>query len=238
MTNILVMTACLEPKHGHVALAAPRERLIEYRLSLRMWRASTDWHIYFVDNSNSPLLNQLRDEFSDETTTFLSLAGPEPELHPRGKGYAEAYMLRQVLGLVDSSVKHIAKVTGRLRVKNFGELVRSLPEVPYCSVELESSLRFCDTRLVVADRNVFAQMVDASLSMVDDGAGVYLEHAFAKAVLQQVCAGVSFVPFRVLPAYAGRSGTTGDRYDSGSARIRYLLHELVRRPIVRRNLTI
>ncbi len=131
---LLVLTACVDPSAGtyKLAIADPKERLAEYRQSLRWWICNGDprlSRILFIENSGWPLGPDFQQERSmatahDRHLEFVSL---NCNSYPANGhyGYAEVKMID--FGLKASRLRqctdHIVKVTGRLQFPKLGKLL-------------------------------------------------------------------------------------------------------------------
>ncbi|MEP7334216.1 MAG: hypothetical protein ABI717_00415 [Actinomycetota bacterium] len=148
---------------------------------------------------------------------------PEVEFHAfgasdypthRGKGVGEAAIIDEFIEKVlpARDVDFVAKCTGRLFVRNAPSLLAQANSGVDVLCALDRRLRFADSRFFILRKEIFARLHGLGAE-IDESENVYLEHAFVKRLFREFADGARWEPFRMLPLYAGRSGTDGTRYD-------------------------
>lgn len=231
----LILTATVAPKtvpalvQVHVA-----DRFHDYRQALKRWgrKATMFQRVHWWENSNHQLAHDLASEFSSAVVPHIF--GPEDFDTRLGKGYGEALMLERIAS-DDIDADHYLKCTGRLTVSNISALISAFKRTnppPDLVISLAQDLSYVDTRLFLVSSELMPKLVAGLKSEVDDSAGRYLEHAVARRVLLLASSGTRIGFWKDAPRFCGTSASTGQRYDSLAARLRWpaasLLYKLKR----------
>jgi hypothetical protein len=212
---VLLLTATVDP--GQTLMVARRDplvRLADYQQALRYWLAkSAVRRVVFCENSSYDLtsLKILAASYDKCDIEYVSLLGNQTGA-TKGKGHAELLMIRHAMAnsklLTNSDI--IVKCTGRLTVRNAQQLFRS---ISICNFDvmctLKKNLTFADSRLFAATPAFFRDYLFPKMTMIDDNAGVYFEHALACATARAVSECHSWQPFPSFPLIEGISGTDG-----------------------------
>jgi hypothetical protein len=188
-------------------------RLQDYLSALGMWLASgAAPRVVFCENSGYDLapFRRLGTAGGGEIE-LISFSGNHYGAE-KGKGYAEIKMIEHALReselLAGSEV--VIKCTGRLSVPNSVRVMRSIAASEFdvmCS--LKQYLSFADSRFFAATPAFFRQCLLPKSEVIDDHAGVYFEHALARATAGAVAESRLWRPFPILPRIEGISGTHG-----------------------------
>lgn len=202
-------------------------------------------NLVFVENSGWPLdkfqraasLNPHRKRVE---IVSLSINDFPPAL---GKSYGELSLLKQGVAVSEvlSKTKYIAKVTGRLILRNITDIVEKLPveldlacdlrDHPFYEIlGLHAHGRYSDTRFLIFDRDYFLSHIDEGLKWVDDSRERLVEYwVYDLAKAEENSRVVRRFP--VEPRFSGVSGALNRPYGSGVDRGKTLFRALVRRII-------
>lgn len=193
--------------------------------------------IVFLENSDTdmaPLKNALQRK-SYKNVEFISVSSDYPP--SKGKGYGEFRMFDE--GLLASDVikgkDHIWKVTGRLKILNIEELIRSAPEeyevycdlrdVPIIGESLGGNL-WMELRTFAFRRDAYDRYFRGQFSK-----SFVLEKEFFKTMRNELnSANMGIVPrFRVQPIIDGYSGYSNANYRSPSYKAKEKLRMIARK---------
>ena len=158
---ILLLTGCINPNGmAFTALSNLEERKSQYINAIRYYLSNTNFQIVFCENSGtniSPLFQRGIDSGRMEYLTFNGNQDKE-----RGKGYGECeiieYALKQSKLISSSHDRRIAKITGRLIVRNITSIIKwhqlLFPKrTVFCAIN--SDLSFPDSRFILAPTSFF-----------------------------------------------------------------------------------
>jgi hypothetical protein len=212
-------------------------RLSQYRHALRWWNSNSPWPIVFVDNSGSPLLEELNSEMNARCALMAVEPPPAHLVAARGKGLGEALMLRNAIARLDPKFNVIVKVTGRLTVTNINKCFSSF-DGGFVTCKLKPDLTFSDSRVFAGDRQSVEYLVDHIIEKSNDEDVRYFEHELAAGALHLISQGIQFRSFRRLPSIRGISGTSGQSYGRGGHEAARLTYDGVRRFVRWRNLSL
>ena len=226
MRNVLLLTATVTPPSGVPALQRtdPKQRLDDYREALAFYLplvGTTFESIVFAENSASDIgaLRQLvASSGAAGAVEFLSFNGLD---HPAayGRGYGE-------FKLVDYAMNHsrrlqadadVWKCTGRYRIKNIVELVRSRPPQAdvYCHFR-NYPHALCDLFLLSFNTHGFRHAIEGAYKKLrnDLNAGVHSNEEIAfRTLANSFPASVRIVPrFNRTPLVDGQRGWDSSRY--------------------------
>jgi hypothetical protein len=226
MKPLVILTGTVTPSSGTpLALLDPSERRQQYAAAIRWWSMEglrRDFDVLFAENSGDNLSSWLPPETK-------ALACPTPVQPELGKGAGEVSILRSAMtsDLIAAAQRPwIAKCTGRLTLANPSAVLPARGHTrPFLSCRTNQDLSEVDARFVVATPTVWLDHLLGYTEELDDRAGRFLEHAFAKGLCSALLADVAFVPFKRVPKYRGASGTSGLRYDSTKLRIAGVLED-------------
>lgn len=215
---VLLLTGTVNP--GGMVLTAIQDvevRKNQYLESIRFWLKTADLPIVFIENSNTDLSDNFRDEIKRGVLEMLHFDGNNFDKQ-LGKGVGELKCLEYACAH-SSTIREAAfvfKVTGRYKVLNFKvflEDYRAQHEVDLL-VDFKWNLSFCDSRFFGFHPRFVPHFLATYGGIINDSAGVYLEHALSKAALTAIAAGCTFRPMVTLPRIEGYSATVGVRYNS------------------------
>jgi hypothetical protein len=215
----LVLTATVDPRPvPKLVDTQPDGRAIEYATALRRWTrySSLFKEIMWWENSDHALAHKIAAEFAPTVSAHIIKA--EAFDSRLGKGYGEALLLQQIASTGIGS-KYALKCTGRLGVANIRSLLSTLDSRPDIVIRLTQDFTYADSRLFVISSKLLSNLTSNLESEVNDGRGAYLEHALARRVLRLAAEGAHVRSWTVLPRFVGRSGSTGQRYDSLGSRL-------------------
>ena len=202
----------------------PAERADDTRRALSFWLTRQDWFgdLVLVDNSGADLGQVLRDLPAApgrhlEVLSFDASA----DVACAGRSYGELAIMRYAIthSEVLAGNTHFAKVNARLRVGNLDALMRVMPDDHDAVARLSHNLTWLSTPFVAFGRSFFYnKILPYALDHADDSAGVYIEHAYASALLRAVAEGARWYPFSREPDLIGRRGLDGTSYRRGALR--------------------
>ena len=195
----------------------------------------TKYPIVFAENSNTDISNLFRSEIASGRMEFMSFFGNQNKDH--GKGYGECEIIQYALAnsrLINSNKdQQIAKITGRLIVKNLSAIIRwhiflFSKQTVFCSIN--SDLSFPDSRLIIAPVAFFLEFLK-SKEKINDFKNYYFEHALCDTIKREKT--YPYSPFLLMPQIEGISGSTGDIYKgipmSISFTLKYLKYVIYQR---------
>lgn len=210
----LLLTATVNPgETPFLVRTDPSARLQDYTWALRSWiSASAVPRIVFCENSGHDL-GTLKREAADwkGEVEFISFDG-NASARVRGKGYSELKLIERAMAesrLIRCS-DVVVKCTGRLALRNATAALRGIAEAEFdvmCS--LKRHLSFADSRLFAATCGFLQDYLIPMAEVIDDFAGVYFEHALARATARALSNRLKWRPLPVFPRLAGVSGTSG-----------------------------
>ena len=214
---ILLLTACINPGGmAYTVLDSQGERSEQYVEALRFYLSGTRFPVVFVDNSGTDISNLFADYIRNGRLECLTFHGNQDK--QRGKGYGEAEIIQYALDnsatLQNNPDERIAKITGRLVVKNINTVYLThrwlFPRrTVFCAIN--SDLSFPDSRFIMGNSAFFRTFLKAS-DRIDDSGGYYFEHALCDTLKHETH--IPFSPFLVMPCIEGVSGSTGRQYEN------------------------
>ncbi len=234
---ILLLTGCIDPDGmTYTALSSPEERQRQYVEAIRFYLARTHYPVVFAENSGTDISHLFSSEIKSGRLEFLTFHGNHAK--DRGKGYGECEILEHALQhshiIQHSPRQRIAKITGRLKVRNINAVSRwhtLLTTRMTTLFSINSDMSFPDSRLMIAPKEFYQAFLTAKDS-IDDSRGYYFEHALIDTLIRE--RRFSWSPFFIMPQIQGMSGSTGQQYVEGSPSLyfrlryaRYGLHQLL-----------
>ena len=181
----------------------PKERLLDYLCAIPLWleRPEID-HVVYCDASGIRIPEELF-----ENDKFESLAIDLRALTlAKGKGPSESRTLEYVMETSPYLSENFYKCTGRLFVKNFGDIHSKIDHSgEYYAIHNPTSQQWADTRFYWMNRNYYRKHIRPHLEENDDYALVHIEHIYARC----------FQQWNPLPkvSFIGRFGHDGTFYD-------------------------
>jgi hypothetical protein len=241
--GVVLMSATITPSKDMPGSTRmdPTVRMNDYMEALKYYETMPPEvidRIVFLENSDtdlSPLKNALQKK-SFSKVEFISVSSDAPP--SMGKGYGEFRMFDE--GLERSELikphDHVWKVTGRLKVLNMADLVRSAPadyevycdlrDVPFIGESLGGNL-WMELRTFAFRRDAYDRYFKGEF-----GSAFVLEKKFFETMKAQVVAGnKNIVPrFRIQPVFDGYSGHSNANYRSpryiGKEKLRTVVRKL------------
>lgn len=229
----VLLTATVRPNTNlFVAQSDPGVRLLQYRRAINAIRSQLDDRVDLVvvetsGEGTADLTEHLTER--DQSLTRVVSFDPTSSEADKGKGRVEADAIRfAVEGIIRTSGRDttIHKMTGRLVLENSSQVL--LPVLgPIVRVRTTADRSFVDTRLMTARAQEWMDVVLAETTMIDERAGVYLEHAVAASLARSAALKqIRLERFPVRPRLLGQSGSTGESYGAGPGRFKRQLIEL------------
>jgi hypothetical protein len=213
----IVLTSTIDVKGvANMMRVDPLVRLADHEQALARWLDNPDVkHIIFVENSAYPLesLMALVARYPEsKDVEFLSFDGQDFP-RSRGKGYGETLALEYVLQQSQQLRRtgNFLKVNGRYYVQNIGDVLFCMDKKTEVFCNLNIGMSFSDSRVFGGSREFLERVVVEGL-YVDDEAGVWLEHALARAALRAIADGMAWNFITRLPRIYGVSGTFNGSY--------------------------
>ena len=224
MTNaILVLTGTIRPTAvPGLKLADPDVRLEQYSAAINAWvqLRHAFQQIYFLENSGHSHINVLRERFGEQ----IAICEVGTSLFPVafGKGYGEATLLQRFIGELPrpSPEVYLVKCTGHLFVPGAISILQVLRKAPDLVLRLRRDLSWADSRFFAVRAKAAHRLLDGFNEEIDDSRGVYFEHILARRALGMASEGFKLTGWPVPPFFRGTSGSTGERYDRLSRRVR------------------
>ena len=153
---IILLTGCINPKGmAFTTLSDQEERKAQYINAIRYYLSNTSFKIVFSENSGTDISHFFQDSIESGRMEYLTFNGNQDK--KRGKGYGECeiieYAIKKSKLIHSSKEQRIAKITGRLIIKNIKGILRwhnllFSKQTVFCSIN--SDLSFPDSRLIVA----------------------------------------------------------------------------------------
>lgn len=161
----------------------------------------------------------------------------ETDLSEKGKGYGEYLVMQHAFAHSKfiGEAEFIVKVTGRLFVKNFDRLLKSIGSKEFdVASALELTLKWADSRLFIFRRSFYTENFVPFGGSINDKQRFVFERALACGIHDALSKNKTWEPLPFFPVYKGYSGTFNYRYrlfsyDSIRKSIRfYFFNRLVR----------
>ena len=233
---ILLLTSCINPNGMTMtALSNQEERKKQYVEAIHFYLSKTHYSIVFAENSGTDISYLFKKEIKSGRLEFLSFSGNHNK--EKGKGYGECEIIQ--FALSNSKIIHfakdkrIAKITGRLIIRNINSIVRIhnflFPKNSvFCAIN--SNLSFPDSRFIIAPECFYHSLLK-SKEIIDDSRGYYFEHALCNTIKREKQ--FPYFPFLLMPQIEGKSGSSGIIYHkeklSFSFAIKYLKYSYSQR---------
>lgn len=222
--TIILLTACINPDGmPFTVLTKQEERRKQYLDAIRHYLSTTRLNILFVENSGTDISYLFKEEINAGRLECLTFHGNQNKL--RGKGYGECEIIEYALAYsrllrTDKNIR-IAKITGRLNVRNLKTIIRihNLLLSPNTVLfAINSDLSFPDSRCIVAPIGFFKKFLKTK-ELINDSDGYFFEHALLDTIKTEV--GYSYSPFFIQPDIDGMSGSTGEIYKAKNHNITF-----------------
>lgn len=216
---ILIITGCIKPhtKVKQVCLIDSKEREREYIESIEYFIKRTDIQkIVYCDNSGYDLdCSKLIEiaKTSHKQFEYIQFEGNLKKTIERGKGYGEGEMMEYAIShsKILNSNDFIFKITGRLIVKNFNEIIDKINQskVYLLPHSFKVSNDEIDTRFYAMPIHIYNKFFRQLYYDVDDINQHYIEHCFYDCITNN---NIESYIFPRYPYIIGRSGSTGKNY--------------------------
>ena len=212
---ILLLTGCINPDGmAFTSLNNCKEREKQYVDAIQFYLSNTYYKIVFTENSGTDISFYFQDSIKSGRLEYLCFHGNQNKV--RGKGYGECEIIQYAIchsTLINCACdKRIAKITGRLKVKNIKTIINIhtilfSKHTTLCAIN--SDLSFPDSRFIIAHID-FYQAFLKKKEEIDDSIGYYFEHALCDTIKTEKR--FPFSPFFLMPYIEGMSGTKGEEY--------------------------
>lgn len=215
MSEAIILTACINPGEiPYTKIIDTQERLKDYIISLSKWIVNAEIkHFIFCDNSNYKYdydyLIMLAKELGKELEVIKFNGNNMSKKY--GKGYGEGKIIEYALNntKIKNSLEYFYKITGRLYVENFNEIIKSGNSTNLFFKPQVKNRNFVDTRFFKVGVEFYNNNLKGIYKSVDDKKGYYLEHAFYDALILKK---EEINSFNLYPHIIGRSGSNGKVY--------------------------
>ena len=211
---ILLLTGCINPQGmSYTSLTDTGERQRQYIEAIHFYLSHTKYPIVFTENSGTDISSRFKAFISSGRLEYLTFHGNQNK--QRGKGYGECEIIEYALShsqmIHNHQNKYIAKITGRLIVRNITSIARFHTfiwprQTVFCAIN--SDLSFPDSRLIIAPLAFYSKFLE-NKDKIDDKNGYFFEHALCDTLKGN---NFSYSPFFICPHIKGMSGSTGEYY--------------------------
>lgn len=213
---ILLLTGCINPNGMSLTvLNNPKERQMQYEKAIQYYLLNTSYPIVFVENSGTNISSSFQDYIASGRIECLTFMGNQDKT--RGKGYGESEIIQFALDnsklIKKNKDNRIAKITGRLIIKNIKKIVlihKFILKQNTILCSINSALTFPDSRFIIASKNIFLKLA-RSKEEINDSESVFFEHILLRVIIRER---LHFSPFFIMPQIEGMSGSTGEKYES------------------------
>lgn len=228
----ILLTATIDPK-GVVFMkrSDPAVREKDHVDALRKWM-QTEFPVVFSENSGYKIdrIENMAENSKKKNIEILQFDGQD---FPRefGKGYGELLNIKHAVrhSKVINESSHVIKVNGRYFVKNIEEIASALSysKDVYVMVDLQRNLTWADSRVFAFKPSFVFDYLSKFQDLLNDSAGIYMEHILSRAVLSAISEGHKWVPLPRRPIIVGYSGTSDTPYKKSG--IRWVVGEIIHR---------
>lgn len=212
---IILLTGCINPNGMTMtALSNQEERKRQYVEAIHFYLSNTSYQIVFSENSGTDISYLFKKEIISGRLEYLSFYGNQNK--EKGKGYGECEIIQYALN--NSKIIHyakdrrIAKITGRLIIRNIKSIARvhCLLFPRNCVIcAINSNLSFPDSRFIIAPKSFYHTFLQ-SKEVINDLQGYYFEHALCDTIKREKQ--FPYSPFLLMPQIEGMSGSSGEIY--------------------------
>lgn len=228
----ILLTATIDPKGVvFVKRSDPVVREKDYVDALRKWM-QTPFPVIFSENS-SYKIDSIANIAKNATRKSIEVLRFDGQHFPGefGKGYGELLNIRHAVRhskfIGESS--HVIKISGRYFVENIQDIARALSysKDVYVMADLQKNLTWADSRVFAFRPPFVFDYLSKFQDLLNDSAGIYMEHILSRAVLSAISGGHKWVPLPRRPIIVGYSGTSDTPYKSSG--IRWVAGEIIHR---------
>ena len=219
---VILLTACVNPGGmPFTVLNDTSERLRQYREALDFYLRETTQPIVFCENTLCDFSEDYKEYIASGRLEYITFDGNNFN-KSKGKGYGEAliieeaFCLSKLLGQCD----FVVKITGRLIVKNISQLIKDNQRMITNTIQtFYPHDKMIDSRLVILPKLFCINDFLAKKNSINDTQGYFFEHLLYDTIISRKK--FVFVPFLHVPLIDGMSGSTGNLYNSDSAKINH-----------------
>lgn len=232
---VLLLTACINPNGmSYTVIQNTELRKKQYMESLFFYLTHTQYKIVFVENSNTDISNLYKKEINEGRLECLTFDGNNYD-RSLGKGYGEALILAHAYShsMFISQCRYIAKITGRVIVKNVVELINSCSfdkKGVYCELWLWE--KNTNSVFFIAHKDFYPLFISQK-KLINDSSKCYFEKILFQCISEwRKDIRHKYSPFYLPIRLKGVSGSSGMVYPSGSktkAFIKFLLYYVLQR---------
>lgn len=209
---VLLLTASVNIKDMVLtALKDAGVREQHYLEAISHYLSQTDLPILVVENTGHDFSGKLPAHIAEsKRVEFISYAGNDfPK--EKGKGYGELELMNYAMehsSLIDDQTT-IIKVTGRYRVLNIRDFIRSAknPKLQKCQASYFKGHRKAFSGIFTFTRPFLRDYFMKNHEQINDSKGVYFEHVLASSLLEYQADGFDYSLLPSYPRIAGISGT-------------------------------
>ena len=199
------MTATIRPNTAMVSRADALDRLADYKKCVRFYLDKTNLPIYFLENSDYDLSEDMDFKEFQATDRFYLLRFEPHADTEKGKGFQEFYTLdRFVKNHLKADV--LIKVTGRYVVQNIAELISQL-KAPL-NIDLHRKMKVAITGFFAVDKSIYLNHFYEKYRLANDPEGRFIEHVLYDEIMHSdLKSKTQLLPEN--PQYHGVSGSYG-----------------------------
>ena len=216
---IILLTACVNPcGMPFTVLNDKSERLRQYREALDFYLRETTLPIVFCENTLCDFSEDYKEHITAGRLEYITFDGNNFD-KSKGKGYGEALIMEEafriskLLGQCD----FVVKITGRLIVRNISQLVKDNRRMITDTIQtFYPHDNMTDSRLVILPKSFCHKDFLAKKNSINDTQGYFFEHLLYDTIISRKK--YVFVPFLHVPLIDGMSGSTGNLYNSDTAK--------------------
>ncbi len=213
---ILCMTGTIRPNTDRVSRTDALERLADYKKCIRFYLDQTNLPIYFLENSDYDLSEDVDfKEFQSLNRFHLLRFEPHPDSE-KGKGFQEFYTLDRFVGKhLEADV--LIKVTGRYVVKNIANLIPQLTAP--LNIDLHRKMKVAITGFFAVEKSVYLNHFYQKYTQANDAEGRFIEHVLYDEIMHSDLKSMT----RLLPEnpqYIGFSGSYGGSLERNKYKMR------------------
>lgn len=207
------------------ALSDKEERKKQYLNAINYYIRNTRYPIVFTENSETDISILFEDAIKSGRLECLSFKGNNAK--EKGKGYGECEIIQYTLDnskvVQSNNDKRIAKITGRLIIKNIKSIINIhkffFPrQTVFCAIN--SDLSFPDSRLIIAPESFYHTFLKYK-EEINDSQGHYFEHIICKTIKSDKK--INYSPFLIQPHIQGMSGSNKSIYNEHNNSVGFII---------------
>ncbi len=218
MLGIITGTISPSKEVGQLVLKDTTERLKQYEECIKFFIYSEAFDkIIFCDNSDYDMkkMEYLVEEAKSKgiELELMSFLGDAQGVKVHGKGYGEGEIMRYIFDYSKYMNREdfFVKITGRLKINNIKEIIRSLKiSRVYFNIPNRTRRDMYDTRIYGMPVAYFKHYFIDTYHKVNDDKGIFLEHVYTNVLLDN---NIKVNNFPRYPRIVGVSGSNGIAYN-------------------------